>query len=152
MARTPAESMAKLDKDRALFRNKTDKMPVGTSISVPKGKGMGSLVGTWKKVRVAGDPFWKNEKGDHKTSGEFWPAAMGYFKKKIIKEQTPTYSYAMGGPFDSGDIATKTSGKGMYRRIPDPLYDKKRMSFKDFLKYHQKKEKEKKKKKDATED
>lgn len=136
----------KLEKDRALFVQKADKLPVGTKFKVPNGRGMGTLVGKWKKVLVAGDPFWKNEKDDYKTSGEFWPAAMGYLNKKMIKEQTPTFSYAMGGPHDSGDIATKTSGKGSYERIPDPLYDKKRMTFKDYLKWHGVLELEKKKK------
>lgn len=64
---------------------------------------------------------------------------------KMIKEQTPTYSYASGGPHDSGDIATKTGGKGMYRRIPDPM-DKKKLTFKDFLKWNEKKGKKEKEK------
>jgi hypothetical protein len=101
---------------------------------VPEVKGRAVFVGNMKKL---------DEKPPRNLQTKFkrWKAR----PKKVIGEQTPTYSYAMGGPHDSGDIATKTSGKGSYERIPDPLYDRKKLTFKDFLKKQKKKDEDAKK-------
>lgn len=68
---TPQQTFAKLDADHQRFTSMLNQMPDGTKFKIDTSAGFG---GTWKKVTVAGDPFWLGSKlGSYKASGEFAP-------------------------------------------------------------------------------
>ncbi|MDI6854385.1 MAG: strawberry notch family protein [Deltaproteobacteria bacterium] len=69
--KTPADTFAELDREKAERITRLEALPEGTRLIAPDFLG-GSLRGTWRKTTLAGDPFWLNEQtGQYKTSESF---------------------------------------------------------------------------------
>ncbi|MFH2034520.1 MAG: JAB domain-containing protein, partial [Candidatus Margulisiibacteriota bacterium] len=99
---SPAETFVRLDKEKNKWAGKINKHPIGTIFSIPDNRGFGTLVGTWTRVDVAGDPFWRNEKtGDTKFISEFYATNVD----ETIKLPRPS------PPIETAGVAPETEGE-----------------------------------------